>query len=354
MRIAYILSSLANSGPIVVALDLVREMLKNQQDVEVFYFDNKKELEFPCPTHQISIRNRFPFHKFDIIHCHGLRPDLYIMLHKPIFCKTPICSTIHSYMFEDHAYKYGKWQSKITGRLVLASTFRDDKIILLSRHMQHYYEKYLPTHKLTHAYNTTTCDKSLPLTNSERDELLAFKNNDVLLCSVSGLNQRKGLHQIIQALPLLPNFRYCIVGDGNKREYLKNLATEFGVADRVLFVGAKPAGYRYLQYADIFVMPSYSEGFPLAMLEAAAMRKVVACSDIPVFREIFSKDEIAMFQLDNPESLKDTLLKAQEERETFSTNIYQRFIHEYSPACFYNRHLSKYEQIIANKRYHIQ
>ena len=349
MKIAYILSSLANSGPIVVALDLVREMQKKKHTVEVYYFDNKKELEFPCPTHQISIRSRFPFHKFDIIHCHGLRPDLYIMLHKPLFCKTPVCSTIHSYMFEDHAYKYGKWQSRITAKLVLASTFRDDKIILLSQHMLHYYEKYLPARKLTYAYNTTTSDKSLPLTNSERDELLAFKNNDVLLCSVSGLNQRKGLHQIIQALPLLPNFRYCIVGDGDKREYLTSLATELGVADRVLFVGAKPAGYRYLQYADIFVMPSYSEGFPLAMLEAAAMGKVVVCSDIPVFREIFSKDEIAMFQLDDSGSLKDTLLKAYNNKETLSNNIYQKFTQEYSPTCFYHRHLSIYNQLIAEK-----
>lgn len=78
MRIAYILSSLANSGPIIVAYDLVQLMVKNGHEVEVFYFDNKIQLKFPCPVHQISLKHKFPFDRFDIVHCHGLRPDLYI------------------------------------------------------------------------------------------------------------------------------------------------------------------------------------------------------------------------------------------------------------------------------------
>ena len=99
MRIAYILSSLANSGPIIVAYDLVQLMVKNGHEVEVFYFDNKIQLKFPCPVHQISLKHKFPFDRFDIVHCHGLRPDLYILLRKPLSCKIPICTTIHSYMF---------------------------------------------------------------------------------------------------------------------------------------------------------------------------------------------------------------------------------------------------------------
>ena len=50
MRIAYILSSLANSGPIIVAYDLVQLMIRNGHSVEVFYFDDKTDLDFHCAT----------------------------------------------------------------------------------------------------------------------------------------------------------------------------------------------------------------------------------------------------------------------------------------------------------------
>lgn len=349
MKIAYILSSLANSGPILVALDLARLMIDNGHDVDVFYFDDIQELDFPCPVHRISMRSRIDFGQYDIVHCHGVRPDLYVLLHKPCHCKTAICTTIHSYMFEDHAYKYGKWQSIITAGLVLAATIRDDKIILLSRHMQQYYKKYLPARKLTYAYNTRTCDNSEQLTKSEKEELLAFKGNDILICSVSGLHQRKGLHQIIQALPSLPGYKYCVVGDGLKRSYLENLARTLGVADRVLFVGSKPAGYRYLKYADIFVIPSYSEGFPLAMLEAASMGKAIVASDIPVLRELFSEQELAVFELDNIPALCDKLLYTYANRSRFEKNILARFLQTYSPKCFYCRHIEIYKDLISEK-----
>lgn len=348
MNIAYILSSLENAGPIVVAYELVQLFVKHNHQVEVFYFDNKKGLDFPCPTHHISMSQRFDCGRFDIIHCHGLRPDLFLLLHKPLFCKTPVCTTIHSYMFQDHAYKYGKFWSRITARIVLSSTMRDDKIILLSKDMQKYYKHYLPNRKLTYAYNTRSCSSNVTLGKEEVDMLLAFKGNSTLLCSVSGLNRRKGLHQIIEALPQLPNMKYCIVGDGSERKPLEELAKAFGVEDRVLFVGHQPSGFRYLQYADIFVMPSYSEGFPLAMLEAAAMQKAIVCSDIPVFNEIFSSDEIACFTLDNMQSLQNALLSACQHKEELAEKAHSRYLHEYSPECFYNRHLEIYQDLLGD------
>lgn len=356
MRIAYILSSLANSGPIIVAYDLVQLMIRNGHSVEVFYFDDKTDLDFPCATHRINMKSRFPFSGgFDMIHCHGLHPDIFMLLRKPLGCKTPVVTTIHSYMFSDHAFKYGKWQSKITARLVLASTVRDDKIILLSKHMMDYYSHYLPAKKLTYAYNSRLCDLSLKPKEDDERNILEFKRNSILLCSVSGLNHRKGLHQIIQALPFLPDFKYCIVGDGKERQPLQELAQTLGVADRVLFVGRKPAGFRFLQLADIFVMPSYSEGFPLAMLEAASMQKAIVCSDIPVFREIFSEQEIVTFELDNTNSLRDALITARREKEKLAANVHQKYLESYSPECFYRRHFKIYQSLVeskSNTKYH--
>ena len=349
MTIAYIISSLANSGPIIVVQDLVKMMVKHGHRVTVFYFDDKIELEFPCQTVKISMSSKFRFKDFDLVHCHGFRPDLFVLLHKPLFCKTPVCSTIHSYMFSDHVFKYGKIFGNITARLVLASTLRDDKIILLSKNMQEYYCSYLPSKKLTYAYNSRCCDEQLDLTNEERKQLLEFKGNAPLICSVSGLNPRKGLVQIIRSLPLLPAFKYCVVGNGSELGLLQNLASQLGVSDRVLFVGSKPAGYRYLKYADVFVMPSYSEGFPLAMLEAASMGKAIVCSKIPVFDEIFSDDEVGKFELNHIENLAKVIMGVFDRRKELGEKIKEKYNSEYSLDIFYNRHLDIYNQVIIAK-----
>lgn len=344
MRIAYILSSLANSGPIIVAHDLAELMVAHGHDVKVFYFDDKVGLDFPCPTIRIKMTSRLRFDDFDVVHCHGLRPDLFVSLHKPIFaCKTRCFTTIHSYMFQDHAFKYGKRWAKITVRIVLAATMRANKVIVLSKNMMDYYKTYLPQRKLTYAYNSRLCDVSVPLSQEEQKEILAFKGDGILLCSVSGLNERKGLHQIIRSLSLLPNCKYCVVGDGAERKRLENLAIELGVGDRVLFVGSKPQGFRYLKYANVFVMPSYSEGFPLAMLEAASMGKAIVCSDIPVFNEIFTNDKVVKFELDNTQSLAFAVERAVTERVSLEHNVIERYNNSYSPERFYQRHISIYE-----------
>lgn len=347
MKIAYILTSLDASGPIIVAKDLARLMVDYGHKVDVYYFkDTEVKLEFSCPIYHIGMGDSFNFNAYDIIHCHGLRPDIFMMIHKPWRCKTPVCTTIHSYVFSDHAFAYGKFCSKITSRIVLASTWRDDKILVLSKDMKNYYAKYFPACKLEYAYNTRVCSSDCDLSDEEKKELLAFKGNGRLLCSVSGLNQRKGLHQIIRALSRIPDVKYCVVGDGTERKPLEELAESLGVADCVLFVGNKPDGFRYLKYADVFVMPSYSEGFPLAMLEAASMGKAILCSNIPVFREIFTEEEVAVFEIDNLDSLCTAIGHAIANKDVLAENAHRKFEIAYTPECFYARHLAIYQSLI--------
>ena len=74
MRIAYILPSLANRGPIIVARDLVNVMITHGHDCVVYYFDDKKEIDFKCPVIKLRLKNKIPFDEYDVIHSHGIRP----------------------------------------------------------------------------------------------------------------------------------------------------------------------------------------------------------------------------------------------------------------------------------------
>jgi phosphatidylinositol alpha-1,6-mannosyltransferase len=88
--------------------------------------------------------------------------------------------------------------------------------------------------------------------------------------------RRKGHDKVIRALPGLitadPDLVYLIVGEGDDRARLEELARQNGVADRVLFVGRVelPELADYYRLADVFVMPSTQEGFGIVFLEAAA------------------------------------------------------------------------------------
>jgi phosphatidylinositol alpha-1,6-mannosyltransferase len=91
------------------------------------------------------------------------------------------------------------------------------------------------------------------------------------------LNERyKGHDRVIAALPVLIEKGhdpvYLIVGEGDDQSRLERLAGDAGVAERVRFMGALPQERVAALYraADLFLMPSTSEGFGIAFLEAMA------------------------------------------------------------------------------------
>jgi phosphatidyl-myo-inositol dimannoside synthase len=86
----------------------------------------------------------------------------------------------------------------------------------------------------------------------------------------------KGHDRVIAALPQLMaaghEIVYVVVGDGDDRARLQNLAAERGVAEHVRFVGVlgQDALAEAYRMADLFVMPSSGEGFGIVFLEAMA------------------------------------------------------------------------------------
>jgi phosphatidylinositol alpha-1,6-mannosyltransferase len=93
--------------------------------------------------------------------------------------------------------------------------------------------------------------------------------------------EHKGIDCVIQALPevikAIPDACYVVVGDGDDRSRLEQLARDAGVGERVRFTGAiDDAAVRSIYGAcEIFVMPSRSEGFGIVFLEAMALGKPV-------------------------------------------------------------------------------
>ena len=89
------------------------------------------------------------------------------------------------------------------------------------------------------------------------------------------VNERKGYKDLIKAFAKIahkfPTWRLSIAGNGEIEEG-RLLAESLGIGDRVVFLGwvSGPAKQHAFQDASIFCLPSYAEGFPMAILDAWA------------------------------------------------------------------------------------
>src|SRR5258708_28248828 len=70
-----------------------------------------------------------------------------------------------------------------------------------------------------------------------------------------------------------------MVGDGRERSYCEQLCRDLLVCDNVRFLGKEEAIEEILSVSDLFMMPSESESFGLAALEAMACRVPVISSN---------------------------------------------------------------------------
>ena len=102
------------------------------------------------------------------------------------------------------------------------------------------------------------------------------------LLSVGLLQPRKAHDLIIGALPMLPDVRLFIAGDGPEHDNLVALAAKIGVADRVTFLGSvSQAGLRqYYGAADAMVLASSREGWANVLLESMACGTPVIASNV--------------------------------------------------------------------------
>jgi glycosyltransferase involved in cell wall biosynthesis len=108
-----------------------------------------------------------------------------------------------------------------------------------------------------------------------------------IVCAAATLAERKGIRYLIEAAALLKGkgtpVHLLIAGDGEQRAELEGLARDLSVASS--FLGFYPDMPALLASADVFVMPSLSEGLGVGVLEAMAAGKPVVASAVGGLKE---------------------------------------------------------------------
>lgn len=110
---------------------------------------------------------------------------------------------------------------------------------------------------------------------------------ELLVTTIGNIRRVKGHDILIKAaalvVPRFPNVSFTIAGDVLEADYfleLQTLVRDLNLSDHFNFVGSITNLREYLSMADIFVLPSRSEGFSNAIVEAMAAALPVVATDV--------------------------------------------------------------------------
>lgn len=207
--------------------------------------------------------------RVDLVHIHisergsVLRKILLVLLslafHKPILIHT------HGAEFESFFSQLPKWAQK-----TLSAIFQKcDAFIVLSKSWQKFYVSQLGLNP----------DRVFTLPNAVKLPLIVpIRSNStpIKLVFCGRIGARKGAFDLVQALTYLTDdqkamTQLMMAGDGDL-EQGQHLSEQLDLSHHVTFLGWLSPQERdeLLAHADVFILPSYNEGLPVAILEAMA------------------------------------------------------------------------------------
>jgi glycosyltransferase involved in cell wall biosynthesis len=113
---------------------------------------------------------------------------------------------------------------------------------------------------------------------------IGLNKDDFVIGTIGRLDPIKnhaGLFRSLkEIIPSIKNVKLVVVGDGNIKTKLESLSTSLGIAPHVKLLGNRIDIPQLLSALDIFILPSFSEGFSLALLEAMAAKKPIIASNV--------------------------------------------------------------------------
>jgi glycosyltransferase involved in cell wall biosynthesis len=250
--------------------------------------------------------------RYDILHSHLFRADIYAgvavsQLKDP---RPLLVSTRHN---DDRFFL-----NPFIGIVHYLISARQDLIIAISDHIARFTVSRGVRHpsRVRRVYHgvepplTRALERQGQLIRQE----LGVRPDDFLVGNVGRLALQKGQRHLIGAMPLLlervPRAHAVIAGGGDLEEYLRDLVSEVGVAERVHVLGPRKDVPALMHAMDVFAMPSIWEGFGLVLLEAMAAGRPIVASRVATIPEVVLDGETGLLvPAGDPLALADALAR---------------------------------------------
>jgi glycosyltransferase involved in cell wall biosynthesis len=159
-------------------------------------------------------------------------------------------------------------------------------VLCVSEDLARIARRWAPEHRVHYVRNGVDERVFFPVERDVERKRLGIALDRKLVVFTGNLIPVKGIPILLRALSLLRNggltLHAALIGEGGMRQELEGLAAELGVAGQVAFLGAKsaPEIAQWLNAADVFCLPSQSEGMPNVLLEALSCGRNVVATDV--------------------------------------------------------------------------
>ncbi|RDI40157.1 glycosyltransferase [Falsibacillus pallidus] len=258
-----------------------------QVGVRVELFKQKSRYDLSILSRLVSFINK---EKFDILHTHGPRANFYGTFIKKKLSALWV-TTIHS----DPKLDFMKSGVKgwLFTKLNLASIRKIDYFFAVSdRFKSNLMEFGIPEEKIQSVYNGIDFSPAID-SQKELRKQLQLTNEVFVLTMVARLHPVKGHEMVFKALKQLhnPKIKLLLVGDGPIRTDLEEKVKEMGLNSQVSFLGFRKDVNAIFSFSDAALLASFSESFPLVLLEAANENVPIITTDVGGVNELITSPE---------------------------------------------------------------
>ncbi|KHF39601.1 glycosyltransferase family 4 protein [Halalkalibacter okhensis] len=326
---------------------LYEEAVAAGLDVQLFRQNSRYDLSI-LATISTFIKNE----NISIMHTHGPRANLLgFFIKKRVRCLW--VTTVHSDPRDD--FINGGIKGKLFTKLNLTILKKLDFYFAVSNRFKDMLVEFgIDGNKIKAIYNGISFDE--PVSNKLDRASIGVEDSDFVIAMVARLHPIKGHTEVLRVVKKLVDqkvpVKLLLIGDGPYKDEVVKKIQEHDLSDSVKLLGFQKDVHAFFQVSNVKLLASYSESFPLVILEAARAKTPVISTDVGGVKDLISdsslgwvvpvKDEEALFQ-----AILDAYNKfKQGELDRVGTKLYEKASTTYSIDQLYHEVQNQYAELL--------
>ncbi|MDX8343181.1 glycosyltransferase [Rossellomorea sp. YZS02] len=366
MKVLHLISGGETGGSKNHLISLLQQFNKEEVMLGVFQEGklSKEARELGLPVVLFGQSSRYDFsvlkkiktlikeQNITIVHTHGPRANLFTyFLRKQINFKW--ITTIHSDPSKD--FIKGGVKGKVFTWLNMKVLKEIDYFFAVSNRFKEMLVEFgLDSKKIFVIYNSIPFDEVYEQKITRED--LCLKETDFLIVMVARLHPIKGHELAFKSIKDLSNQGYnqvklLLIGDGPIGNELKQKVDQLELSEKIKFLGYQKDVHSYLALSDVKLLASYSESFPLVILEAARAETPVISTDVGGVKDLISEKRFGwVVPVGEVDGITNAIKEAIEDKKNGvlkekAFQLKDRAIKEYSLQRLHNDTYSTYLKI---------
>lgn len=318
MKVHHVITTINRGGAENQLLVLVREQIKSGMEVSVLYLKGEPELERDLSDagaivlHDIANQN--PFIQFlkmrsifmsqrTLLHAHLPRAELLTRFSS---AKNPFVVSRHN--AEPFFPGAPRFLSSYLSRLVIQKA---KHVIAISHAVSDFISSKNEVNDLKKVSVVHYGYEPSPTIDRLDAKVELGNKSGICIGTISRLTRQKDLPTLFSAfthfLSLNPGSKLLMVGGGEEKNSLVNLAEELEIAENIEWVGRTSEIQKYLSQMDIFVLSSLYEGFGLVLLEAMDAGVPVIASNNSAIPEVLGTEFPGLAKTGDPQDFLEKM-----------------------------------------------